>query len=66
MQRLTALDTFNELMARDLIKSLLGAVCFMHEHDVVHRDIKFNNIIFCRPDDDTISGAKLAGDLQIT
>lgn len=44
---------YTEADARVLAGKILRAVSFMHAHDVVHRDLKPQNILLCSADDDT-------------
>lgn len=44
---------YSEDDARILIARLLKAVSFMHRHDVIHRDLKPQNLLLADKDDDT-------------
>jgi len=44
-QRLQIENRFNELDAKHVIYSLLDACAYLHEMDIVHRDIKLENIL---------------------
>jgi len=44
-QVLAAEGTFNQIQIRDLLKSLLPLLEFIHTHHIIHRDIKPENII---------------------
>lgn len=61
MHRVMNISSLNELVVRDLTRTLLEAVRFMHEHDIVHRDIKFNNLVYSHADDDLTQAVKLSG-----
>jgi len=39
-------DPYTEDQAARIISSITSAVAFMHEHGVVHRDLKYENIMF--------------------
>ena len=43
---LYARDPYTEEQAARIIESLLSAVAYMHEHNVVHRDLKYENVMF--------------------
>ncbi|MEO0409233.1 MAG: serine/threonine-protein kinase [Cyanobacteria bacterium P01_A01_bin.135] len=42
--------TFNELQVRAFLNEVLPVVAFIHQHQVIHRDIKPPNIIRCQSD----------------
>lgn len=42
-------DGMDEIQARGVLKQLLSAVAHCHKHNVVHRDIKFKNVLACQP-----------------
>lgn len=44
-EELKAKGVFNETQIRELLKSLLPVLQFVHENNVIHRDIKLENII---------------------
>jgi|AntRauTorckE5430_2_1112549.scaffolds.fasta_scaffold00769_9 serine/threonine protein kinase len=39
-------DPYTEDQAARIVNSIMSAVSFMHEHDVMHRDLKYENIMF--------------------
>lgn len=39
-------DPYTEDQAARIISGVMSAVAFMHEHDIVHRDLKYENIMF--------------------
>jgi len=44
-------DMFTERMAIDICKTVLSAIDFMHDRDVVHRDLKLQNMMFRKKGD---------------
>lgn len=50
-QWLSQQESFTEQQARDVAKSVLTGLSFMHENRVVHRDVKEENVMFRVPDD---------------
>ena len=49
---LEAQQRFTELDAKRIIKKILGAVRYLHDHNVVHRDLKLENVLFDTPGPD--------------
>jgi len=43
---LYARDPYTEEQAAHIVESLLSAVAYMHEHNIVHRDLKYENVMF--------------------
>jgi len=43
---LYARDPYTEEQAAHIVESLLSAVAYMHEHSIVHRDLKYENVMF--------------------
>jgi serine/threonine protein kinase len=39
-------DPYTEDQAARIISSIMSAVAYMHEHDIMHRDLKYENIMF--------------------
>mmetsp|Transcript_17562 Transcript_17562/g.21453 ORF Transcript_17562/g.21453 Transcript_17562/m.21453 type:complete len:683 (+) Transcript_17562:151-2199(+) len=39
-------DPYTEDQAARIINNILSAVAFMHRHDIMHRDLKYENIMF--------------------
>jgi len=39
-------DPYTEDQTARIVSSIMGAVSFMHEHDIMHRDLKYENIMF--------------------
>ena len=52
LERVISIKHFNERHAAKLMKCILSAVNEMHENNVVHRDLKLNNMVFDKPFDD--------------
>lgn len=42
-------DPYTEDQAARIVGSILSAVDFMHDHDIIHRDLKYENILFANP-----------------
>jgi serine/threonine protein kinase len=40
------LDPYTEVEAKCIMKMLVGAVSYMHRRGVVHRDLKYENVMF--------------------
>ncbi|KAJ8927150.1 hypothetical protein NQ314_020423 [Rhamnusium bicolor] len=43
---------FTERISRKIIKQLVSAVHYLHKYDIVHRDIKMENILLTKNPDD--------------
>eukprot|EP00542_Grammatophora_oceanica_P010432 CAMPEP_0194032256 /NCGR_PEP_ID=MMETSP0009_2-20130614/5237_1 /TAXON_ID=210454 /ORGANISM="Grammatophora oceanica, Strain CCMP 410" /LENGTH=706 /DNA_ID=CAMNT_0038672641 /DNA_START=11 /DNA_END=2131 /DNA_ORIENTATION=+ len=39
-------DPYTEEEAARIVGSILSAISFMHQHNIIHRDLKFENILF--------------------
>ncbi|KAI9298328.1 kinase-like protein [Neoconidiobolus thromboides FSU 785] len=46
LDRLLELGSFTELDCRNLIKQILLAVDYLHDNNLIHRDIKLENLLF--------------------
>ena len=46
LERLAAIDSFSELDAARIAKTVIQAVAFCHTNNVIHRDIKPENILY--------------------
>lgn len=46
VDRLAELNTFPEALAADTTKQMLRAVGYLHSHNIVHRDLKMENLIY--------------------
>ena len=42
-------DPYTEDQSARIIGSVLSAVDFMHQHGIIHRDLKYENILFANP-----------------
>ncbi len=51
--RIAEKQVYNEKDARDLVKTLLHAVKYCHDKDVVHRDLKLENVLLAEHNTDT-------------
>jgi calcium-dependent protein kinase len=38
-------DPYTEDQAKVIVRSLLSAVAYLHSHNIVHRDLKFENVV---------------------
>lgn len=47
---LYARDPYTEDEAARIVGAILSAVAFMHSHGVLHRDLKFENVLFVSQD----------------
>jgi serine/threonine protein kinase len=51
---LYARDPYDEDQARDIAHSIVDAVAYMHAHEIIHRDLKYENIMFATPDSQAV------------
>lgn len=42
-------DPYDELQARHIVHSILDACAFLHNRNITHRDLKYENIMFASP-----------------
>lgn len=53
LDRITKKSVYTENQARDVCKVILGALKHVHDHNIVHRDVKPQNLIMQNQIDDT-------------
>ena len=51
--RIIEKEFYSEREARDVTKTLLGALGYLHDKGVVHRDIKLENLLLASSADDS-------------
>jgi calcium/calmodulin-dependent protein kinase I len=51
--RIVSKTSYTEKEARDLIKTLLETLAYMHGRGIVHRDLKPENLLLCSEEDDS-------------
>jgi calcium-dependent protein kinase len=44
-------DPYTEAQAARIVGSIVNAVAYMHKHNVIHRDLKYENIMFANTSD---------------
>ncbi|XP_077311968.1 ribosomal protein S6 kinase alpha-4-like isoform X2 [Lithobates pipiens] len=54
LDRIKKQSRFSEIEASSLMRSLVSAVCHMHEAGVVHRDLKPENLLLSSPGEDAV------------
>jgi serine/threonine protein kinase len=52
-EKLSLQQTFNETTCAVLARNLLRPLAYMHEHEVMHRDLKLENILITSDEDET-------------
>jgi serine/threonine protein kinase len=51
--RIVARSKYSEKDARDIVRTLMETLLYMHEIGIVHRDLKPENLLLCSENDDT-------------
>jgi len=51
--RIVSKTNYTEAEARDLVKTFLETMAYLHEQGIVHRDLKPENLLLCSNDDDS-------------
>jgi len=54
LDRILEMKMFSEKIAIKYIYTILSTIDYMHDRNIVHRDIKLNNMVFDKPGDDAI------------
>lgn len=49
LSKVLKLSSFTEQKAAGYVRSILSAVQYLHKLNIVHRDLKCNNIVFDKP-----------------
>lgn len=51
-ERIVKKSRYSELEARNVVKTILRTLAFLHSKGIVHRDLKPENLLLCSEDDD--------------
>eukprot|EP01084_Bolivina_argentea_P176292 305097_1 len=46
MQKMEYVKVFKEHEAKHLVKQIVAGLCYFHQHNIVHRDLKLDNLMF--------------------
>lgn len=51
--------SFSEMETRTVIKQMVDAIAYLHDYDIVHRDLKLENILLSKPENDELLNIKI-------